>query len=208
MRNLATLLCLLLSASRLAAADEESELLFDIPLDMDRNGIQDRAALVLVGPGRTDFAPLTKELYNVEEDERIDLYIYLGWGNALLDIKLKPTMLKQDIFGPSEVGGVTAPSTNTQGSLVLQAGNGWGSNQYVETLTVVYRKGEFLVGGVNKDWDTRNTLSRCDFNLLTGKAFREDGPPGSAKTKLPGTFRAVKLADWSKQTRTKVCDEE
>ena len=68
-----------------AYADDKREALYDVVLDFNHDGVADRAVLVLVGPGRTDFGELTKERYGLSEGERVELAIYLGGGSAPVD---------------------------------------------------------------------------------------------------------------------------
>ena len=76
------------------------------------------------------------------------------------------------------------------------SGCGGCSNDYSTTLTIVYRGGEFLVGGYTYDWETRDTAGTCDINFLTGKGTLLDGIEGPGEP-MADKFMPVKLADWS-----------
>ena len=180
------------------------EVLFDLTLDIDKDGKMDHAVLVLVGPGKHEFFGSDKSTYVLNQNERVDLYIYLGAGDAALDISKPPTVLKQNIIDGDRSPQVSNLISNGKGSLQVQSYSGLGSNQYEDTITIIHRAGKFLVAGYREDWDTRNSSGDCDFNLLSGKATKEER--GGPKTPLKGKFKPVALADWSEKTRPNACD--
>ena len=157
----------------------------ELSLDMDDDGTMDRVAVV---PD--------------PESTNIDLSIYLGVGDGKLDPSRKPAFRRQ---GFALDWPLLAVESKGKGSLVIASGCGGCSNDYSTTLTIVYRGGEFLVGGYTYEWETRESAGTCDINFLTGKGTMLEGIEGDGKP-LAGTFAPVKLADWSDDTRPKACD--
>jgi hypothetical protein len=129
-----------------------------------------------------------------------DLSIYLAVGAEKLDRSRKPTFLKRKLT----TARILRFESDGKGSLIVMSGCGGCSNDFATTLTIVYRAGAFLVGGVTYDWDTRYGIGSCDINFLTGKGVRSRG---LAKAKpLKRHFVPIKLADWSEDKRPKACD--
>ena len=82
-----------------------------------------------------------------------------------------------------------------------------------QTLTIVYRGGEFLVAGYARDWDWNSHLADgsvetimggCDIDFLGGKGVVSDGL--DEDTPIDGNFTPVKLTDWSDDLRPTACD--
>ncbi len=168
-------------------------------------------ALFLAGAAHAepDFSPvLDSETLSFEEgntdravlvengDSGADLYIYLNLEPARdLSKPPKPALVKKSVAWSGGMWG-TRPSleTSAKGSLLIKAENtGVGRDRWSETLTVVYRKGEFIVAGLTREsYDTLdpNAAHSCDLNFLSGKGKR-DGKSIDVKTP------AKKLADWS-----------
>lgn len=193
-------------ATSLHAASKQ-EALYEVVLDMNLNGVPDRAVYMLVGPGRKISDDPPADYYILSDEERIDLAIYLDVGMQAVDLSAIPSILKADIFNGSPTGWIYAPSAIGKGSLKLEAAYWPGSSHnYVESLIIVYRNGRFLVGGMEMDWETQNYIGSCQFNFLTGKAFRQDELDGR-KIPLKGNFKAVPLAKWSGKTRPHMCDK-
>lgn len=198
----------------IAGAATKNEVLYQISLDIDRDSKPDKAALVLVGPGRTDFHELTSERYGLNEDERVDLYIYLGKGGENADLRQKPDFIKQQIVDPERVPWVQPLELSKSGSLLISAAHQWGaSHDWTEILTVVYHNGEPVVAGFTMGWswnslladDTYETLEgECDVNFLTGKGTltKDVDKPRPIK----GVFKPVKLADWTSAKIPQACD--
>ena len=205
-------------AFALAEQKPRIEALYDITLDIDDDGKTDRAVLVLVGPGRTDFGPLTAERYGLSEGESVDLYLYLDAGEETLDLARKPNFVRKAIVDTEETSWVQPLERNGGGSLLVTSVYGWGARQsWGEILTIAYRKGEFLVAGYsrgwewgnevrkpNGDWDVETTIGGCDINFLSGKGVVSDELDESKPIK--GKFTPVKLADWSTANRPEACE--
>jgi hypothetical protein len=155
---------------------------YEVRLDFDNDGKMDRA--VLVEDPTTGTA---------------DLSIYLAAGGDPLEPSGKPAILKKSLTADH----ILRFESNGKGSLIVMSGCGGCSNDYATTLTIVYRHGAFLVGGVTYDWDTRNGTGNCDIDFLTGKAVMSRGR-GKGKP-ISGKFAPVKLADWSEDKRPKAC---
>lgn len=201
-------------AAAVAGTGPKSEVLYQTSLDIDRDGKPDNAALVLVGPGRTNFHELTRDRYGLGENERVDLHIYLGKDGENAGLGRKPDFVKQRITDPERVPWVQPLEVSGSGSLLISAAHQWGaSHDWTEILTVVYRNGEPVVAGFTMGWywnslladDTFETLEgACDVNFLTGKGTltKDEETPKPIK----GVFEPVKLADWTSAKIPPACD--
>ncbi|MGX5801330.1 hypothetical protein ACWGS9_08810 [Bradyrhizobium sp. Arg314] len=162
---------------------------FELKLDIDQDGKTDRA-VIMQEPG-----------------EAADLYIYLGEDKA--DASRQADFVKKGLTEDL----VIDLESKGKGSLSVTSCSGCGASKSTEeTLTIVYRRGKFLVGGYSRNWDWNEqtssgvdtTLGDCDINYLTGKGTAskdlDDGKP------IKGKFRPVPLKDWSSETRPKACD--
>ena len=198
-----------------AFAEEKTEALYEIALDMDRDGKPDRAVLVLTGPGRTDFHPLTKERYGLSPGESVDLYIYLAGGGEKLDPSLEPSFVKKAIVDPERTPWVQPLESDGDGSLLITGVYGWGASKtWGETLTVSYREGEFVVAGYAKDWDwnthaadgnVETEIGGCEIDFLAGTAVATQGLDEESRP-IEGTFTPVKLADWTGDDLPEACE--
>lgn len=200
--------------SAIAGTGTKSEVLYQTSLDIDRDGKPDKVALVLVGPGRTDFHELTRDRYGLGGDERVDLYIYLGKGGENADLSRKPDFIKQRIADPERVPWIQPLEVSQSGSLLISAAHQWGaSHDWTEILTVVYRNGEPVVAGFTMGWHWNSLLAdntfetlegACDVNFLTGKGTlaTDEGTPEPIKA----VFKPVKLADWTSANIPEACD--
>ncbi|MDX8490114.1 hypothetical protein RFN29_00845 [Mesorhizobium sp. VK22B] len=164
---------------------------FELALDIDQDGTMDRAVVM-----QDDGGPA-------------DLYFYLGTREEKLDPSQKPDFvgkaLTEDRILDLEAKG--------KGSLAITSCFGCGATKSTEdTLIIVHRRGQFLVGGYSRNWDwniqksdgtVETTVGDCDINYLTGKATAsrdlEDGKP------VKGRFKPVLLKDWSYEKRPKIC---
>lgn len=219
--TLASIVALAMAALPALAEDKAKrrEALYEIALDIDRDGRMDRALLVLVGPGRTDFNPLTAERYGLSEDESIDLYIYLAAGDEKLDLARKPAFLKAELIDPEQTPWVQPLESTAKGSLVVTSVYGWGARQsWGESITIVHRDGEFLVAGYGKgwewstevhkpngEWDVETAIGGCDINFLTGKSIMTNGLDDKGR-RIKGTFKPLRLLDWPAWNRPKACE--
>lgn len=162
-----------------ALAENAPKVLNEVALDIDHDSKMDRAALVEAADGA-------------------DLYIYLA--AETLDLSRKPSILKKGLT----TARILRFESDAKGSLTVVSGCGGCSNDYATTLTIVYRGGQFLIGGVTYDRDTRTGTGSCDINFLTGKGVKSKG---LAKDKpIKAKFAPIKLADWSEAKRPKACN--
>ncbi|MDF2114734.1 hypothetical protein PY365_04055 [Roseiarcaceae bacterium H3SJ34-1] len=177
-----------LAAGSLSAAAQDGKPAFlqdpplmETTLDIDHDGKMDRA--IMMGA---------------------DLYIYLSAGDEKPDLSRKPSFLRKDLA----TARVLAVESRGKGkpALIVKYGCGGCSNDFGTTLTIVYRGGQFLVGGVTYDWDTRSGIGSCDINFFTGRGIATHGLHEDKRTRrLKGIFAPVKLADWSDDKRPKAC---
>ena len=177
--------------------------LFELTLDLDNDGTMDR--VVLVGP--RDAGTANKGWSVIGQDDRVDLYIYLGAGDAPLDLSRPPTFRKDGIAIGERRNQILPLERSGKGSLLVKTGYSLFSNYADETLTIVYRNGEFLVAGLSYDFELKSgEQGQCDINFLTGKGVASKGPHGKMKP-IPGHFTPVKLADWSPKSYPKACND-
>lgn len=204
----------LLSAPHMALAAEKIEPLYEASVDIDRNGKRDKAVIVLIGPGRTDFHELTKERYGLSPDERVELRLYLGKGAQATDLSITPDFVKTNIVDLERTPWVQPLEANVNGSLIVSAAHQWGaSKDWAEVVTIAFRDGDFVVAGYEMGWywntwlanDSLETLeSECEINYLTGRGtLSKDG--GDPKP-IQEVFRLIKLKDWNADSRPTVCD--
>jgi hypothetical protein len=204
---LSAFVCLLMASPVCAASRED--VLFDVIFDMDHSGILDRAVLVGVGPGRTDFSDPTKDTYPLAEGEHADLLIYLDYGDGPLDLAKAPTLRKQNLINRDSLSFVMPLAVNPKGSLRVISSNGFGNTiNTTETLTVVHRDGHFLVAGWAQDfYDSREEQSsHCSVNYLAGKAVKRRN--GGKDIALKGAFKPIALAEWGVGSTPVVCEGE
>jgi len=180
----------IVSAMVPAPLHAEGDLFLDRPaevlLDIDRDGRMDRALLVRDANTKT-----------------VDLFIYLDDRQKAVDLSRPPTFLKKDL---TFEGLLLAFESKSGGSLILVYGCGGCSNDSSTTLAIVYRDGQFLIGGYTYDWETRTSAGRCDINFLTGKGTLALGLDGAESVPLVGKFAPIKLSDWSEDTLPAACE--
>ena len=210
------ILPMLVAASLPVHAAEKREALYDVVGDFNKDGVKDRAVIVLKGPGRKSLSDLTKDRYwlNMEGNdagENADLAIYLGAGDGPVDVTKAPDFLLPSIADfDNGFDFITPPVVNDAGSLVLTTVYRWGSSyEQDKALTIVVRKGEALVVGYDHMISSQQGSFTCSVNYLAGKAEiseelnEGDGkPPKHLKTK----DKPVPLFKWSAATQPKVCD--
>ena len=192
---------------------EKTEALYEASLDIDRDGKSDKAVIVLTGPGRSDFDELTRERYWLAETERADLWIYLGGGTDVTDLATRPDFIKKGLVNRERTPWIEPPKATAQGSLAISAAHQWGaSKDWVEVLTIAFRKGDFVVAGYEMGWSWNSLLAdgtfetlegECEINFLTGKGTLAEN--GDGPKPLKGHFKPVKLKDWSDADRPRVC---
>ncbi len=176
------------------------KVLYAIALDIDHDGKPDRA--VLVAPAGTGSPSQDKSLM-IGPDARVDLYIYLGSGNEKLNLARKPTFLKKHIV-VGDHNNQIFPLKSRNGTLIVKSAYNLFSNWAPETMTIVHRKGEFLVGGFSLSYDLKNgDQGGCDIDFLTGKGVASKGL-GKATT-IKRKFKPIKLADWSAEMGWQAC---
>ena len=175
------------------AQNEPTEPPFEVALDMDNDGQMDRAVIV----------------QDVDSGQA-DLLIYLAAGDGKLDPSRQPDFIKKALTEDR----ILALESKGKGSLVITSCFGCGANKSTEArLTIVYRRGKFLVAGYSRDWDwnvqksddtVETTLGGCDINFLTGKGVvsqdLDDGKPAE------GNFTPIDLTAWSDDSRPKLCE--
>jgi len=204
----AAAITVVLMAAPVLAADKR-EALYDTVLDFDKDGVSDRAVLVLVGPGRTDFDEMTKERYGLSADEEIELAIYLGAGGAAIDISKPADITSRTVVDTERGNWVLPPMVNDKGSLQIVTAAGLGSsNESDDTVTIAWRDGAAVVAGYTVSWEYSDSAGTCDVNLLSGKAVLTEGVEDVGQNKtLKGHFKPIPLAKWSAKTRPTVCDD-
>lgn len=198
---------LLLLGCPAAQAAEKRESLFDVAADFDGDGKADRAVLILQGPGRDMSWDLATGIYPLADAETVDLAIYLGAGDAPVDLEKSPTILKQGIIDKERTRWVQSLAVTPARSLKVGSNYQPGSSHdFEETLTIAYRKGQFYVVGFDTFWENPNDIGNCQINLTTGKGRVGVGEVGGTKRVFKLKTKAVPLPAWSKKTRPGECD--
>lgn len=187
-----------MAATRVCA---ENRALFEIAFDTDSDGRMDRA--VLVAPERAGFLLSNNEGLMLGSGERVDLYIYLGAGHEKIDPLRAPTVVKTDILG--ERNNLIFPLEARKGSLVIKTAYSLFSNFSEETITIVHRNGEFLIGGLTYSYEMKDgEQGDCDINFLSGKGVASKGLDGK-KRPVRERLAPVKLSAWSEKMYPKAC---
>lgn len=188
----------MMTATRVCA---ENKALFEIAFDIDNDRRMDRAALV--APERAGFHLSNNEGFMLGSGERVDLYIYLGAGDDKLDPSRKPTFVKTGILG--ERNNQIFPLEARKGSLIIKTAYSLFSNFSEETLTIVRRNGEILVGGLTYGYEMKDgEQGDCDINFLSGKGVASKGLHGK-KRPVRERLAPVKLSAWSEKMYPKAC---
>ena len=186
----------------LPAHAETKRALFEIALDIDRDGKMDRAVLVGI-EGTGSYSP-AKDWFMFGADQRVDLHIYLDAGDAPLDLSRQPSFLKKDIVAGERQNQIF-PLEARNGSLIIKTAYNLHSNWAPETLTIVHRKGGFFVAGFSRGTDLKSReQGSCEINFLTGKGVVSEGVDGKAR-RLNQHFKPVKLAAWPAQATPQAC---
>jgi len=193
---------LMLCGALASPARADPKALFEIALDIDHDGKVDRAVLVGV-EGTGSYGP-NNDWFMFGADERVALHIYLGTGDAPLDLPRKPSFLKPGVIRGERQNQIF-PLQARNGSLIITTAYNLYSNWAQETLTIVHRKGALLVAGFSRSTDMKSgEQDSCDINFLTGKGVVQKGVDGKARP-LKQRFKPVKLAVWSTQSIPKAC---
>jgi hypothetical protein len=202
MRSAAVVIAAVVAASAASAADKHA--IYDIALDLNRDGKADRAVLV-TSSADTDSYSDDKSWYWLATDERVDLYIYFGAGDAPLDLSKPPDVLAPGIVTAERINQIYPPEARTNGALVIRGAYYLFSNSASERLTIVERKSELVVAGYTYDFEWKTgEQGGCDVNLLTGKGIRYSGADSAKKTvRVPA--KPVPLLQWSSRTYPKPC---
>jgi hypothetical protein len=157
-----------------------------------------RSALDIDQDGKRDRAVLTR---NDNESSYVDLTIYLGDDTDKPDLSRQPSIVKRHLAS----GHVYQLASNGNGSLRVKVRCGGCSNDDDTAFSIVYRAGDFLIGGLSRSWELRDgSIGSCDVNYLTGKAVASKGLPRRSKV-VRTVFRPIKLADWSEQKIPRAC---
>ncbi|NJM30254.1 MAG: hypothetical protein HC855_09270 [Rhizobiales bacterium] len=192
---------------------EARAILSDIAIDLDNDGKMDRAMLVLVNPESTVNRIGGGEAHMLGENERVDLYVFLGDGDRAPDLSRKPQFIKKSIVDTENAQMVLALESKAKGSFTISSCYGCGARKsWEQSLTIVSRRGEFLVAGFTRNWEwnvhtsdanVETAMGGCDINFLSGKgvASRDLGEGKPLRTK----FKPIKLALWSERKLPKAC---
>jgi hypothetical protein len=154
--------------------------------------ILSEVTLSFTNTGQTDRAVL------MAGEEDADLYLYLGTPKGYS----APLIKKAFVYNGSMAGTHPSLAVGRKGSLQVNSENiGVGRNHWEQTLTIVYRNHEFVIGGIT--YSSRDTLDpdaggNCDLNLLTGKGTRNGKP-------VTVTLKPVRVTDWSDELLPKAC---
>lgn len=165
---------------------------WEVTSDLNGDGLLDRASIVDAPDGETR-----------------DLNIFLGSGSAQPGDDAKPDIIKKAIIQ----GTVLAFESRENETLTLTSCTGCTSMWALEeTLTVVYRKGTFVIGGFTRGWELSRrladlnvevTMGSCSIDFLSGEGRVSEGLED--ETMVTERFKPIALADWSDQARPSIC---
>lgn len=188
-------------------ASETRRALYDISLDMDGNGLAERAVLIINNLGGEQGSESSPGMYSIGGDETVDLLIYMNAGAAPLDLSKPASFQKLNIIDRERFNWVGKLESNGKQSLKLYASYAPGSTATGdETLIIAYRKGKFLVAGIEYYWEGGGKNGNCQYNFLTGKGYTAPGEFADDKTPIKAKIKPVQLEKWSPETRPTVCD--
>ena len=216
MKVLVTLILALLTLSGLPALAQDKpklRVISEVSLDMNGDGKLDRIAVVSVGA--TDIPDVRDDgTYWLDQTESVDLYFYMDNGDKALDLSTQPSFIKKNIVDRDSTQAVSQLVQKGKASVKLDSCYGCGASiSQEESLTIVYRNGEFLVAGFSRNWDdnihssdadVNTTTGECDINFLTGHGVASKDVTLKVKP-LRQKFAPVKLADWSTKKYPKAC---
>jgi hypothetical protein len=190
------------------AAHAAEQVLFEIPLDINRSGDLDRAMMVIVGEKLDIKEAVPVEFHALEDGQRADLLIFLDVGADPLNITDPHAIRVEGIARDDGLRFILPPLATAKGSLNVITSNGYGNTfNTTETLTVVWRKGRFLVAGWAQDfYSSREEQStHCSINYLTGKTTVRNinGKTTNMVTRLLPPL----LTEWDSRKRPKFCDD-
>jgi len=138
---------------------------------------------------------------NDDESSYVDLYIYLGDDADKPDLSRTPSIVKRHLAS----GHVYEMASHGNGSLRVEVRCGGCSNDYETAFSIVYRGGDFLIGGLSRSWELRDgSVGSCDVNYLTGKAAASTGLP-TRNNVIRTALMPIRLADWSEQKTLRTC---
>lgn len=173
-------------------AQEAPEAAREVRLDID-------------GDGKLDIA----RIIETSDDGSGDLLVYLNAGDGEAEAVRTPDFVKKGIV----MGTILAFERRGKNALALTTCSGCGARQSTdETLTIVYRKRTFMVGGFDRSWDLNSELASgefetkmgsCSINFLTGEGRVADGLEADRPVKQH--FKPVRLADWSEEIMPAIC---
>jgi hypothetical protein len=198
----------------LAGEIPKREALSEVVLDIDRDGKLDKAVAVLNDAQRAGSRQGGRELYwqegsyELDSDESVDLFIYLGFGNQKTDLSVEPSFAKRGIVSSETIEPL---EVNARGSLVVKRSwhRGLG-NDSEDRISITYRDGAFIVAGFSRTWeihgrsiDNEPDAGSCDINYLSGVgAFAAEA---SNEKLLWKKFEPIKLANWSDDEIPRAC---
>ena len=185
----------------------ETVALYQLVLDMNRDGVGDRAVLAVERSGsREGDAP--GEFYRMEEGETAVLLVYLGGGGGPFNPSRPPDLRATTLVDPERTSFLYPLEEGRPGSLKLSAAELPGSSHSLEeTLTLIHRHGAFAVAGLTTAWENPGGIGNCDLNLLPGVGVMMEGEVGGPTHPVKTRAGGVRAETWSPATRPAVCDQ-
>jgi hypothetical protein len=166
-----------------AESARSSVVIREVAIDLNRDGKLDRAVLTR----------------NYDEGSYVDLAIFLGVD--AVNPASAPSFAKRRLAS----GHVHEMTAKDNGSLRIESRCGGCSNDDITVFTIVYRSGQFVVGGFSRSWELRDgSAGSCDVNYLTGKGVASKGLPERNKV-IKMVFKPIRLADWSDGKMPSAC---
>jgi hypothetical protein len=178
---------------------QDSGLEQDLGLEQDPGLEQDSGLANVLSAVTLDFkhdGDEARAILTQNAEGAADLHIYFSTaGPNAGEHPFKLVLTKKNVvFAGSMWGQHPSLSINDKGSLVVASTNtAIGRTKWTESLTVVFRNGEFVIAGIAYsayDGIDPKAGGSCELNLLAGRGMRNGKP-------VPVTLAPVKLTDWS-----------
>lgn len=168
---------------------------WNVTSDIDGDGMLDRALLVAAPDGLTT-----------------DLHVFFRTSDAGPRADAKPDVVKKAVAS----GTILAFESRERGRLSVTSCTGCSSMSSLEqTLTVVYRGDQFVVGGFTRGWELsrRRTdgnvevkMGSCSIDYLTGEG--RVGKDLDGEKLVKERFKPIALGDWSDKLYPDICKYE
>jgi hypothetical protein len=170
-----------LAAPALSAEFMDTEARHEVTLDLNADGVMDRAVLD-------------------QGEDGLELSITMSKNGIAPDAAAKPDFLRPAI-GAGVVSGL---AKGEAGELLLAYGCGGCSNDVTSMLSIVLKDGNYLVSRYQQDWDTREGAGQCIIDYLANTGELTIDVEGKTM-QLQGPFEIKTLSEWDETLQEEAC---